>query len=315
MKTTRPARSAWLAGCASAVLLTIHSLPSVAEPAGDEASAADRRWIPSASFYSFGQAEQRTAQMSSDIRLRPSSPPIDRDDQTLGLFWSIGGTLDLASPVVLDVPGKPRLFTHADVGWTYDLEDPVVTQGDPGEQPELPPGSSVVVAIKGVGSSVRAEAKPLVLSGGLGTVFEFEALDRGIRVRPTLEWMYRRDTIKNTAGGGEVEGAGTSQCVPTCRVVYIKNQTEKAFHSLGPGLEVEADIGRRGDFLFGFYGAFRAFYVVSDRKANMESRGEWTRLDNGQPSTRDDTILRTRYEREPWHYRFGVGLRILWSPE
>jgi hypothetical protein len=252
--------------------------------------------------------------MSADIRIRASEPLLDRDGQTLGLPWSVGGTLDLASPVLLDVPGKPRFFTHADVGWTYDQEDPVVTRGDPGEPPTLPPNQTVAVAITGVGGSVRAEAKPLVLSGGLGTVLAFQAFDRDFRVRPTLEWMYRRDTIKNTLGGGEVEGTGTS-CTPTCRVTYIKNQNEKGFHSLGPGVEVETDVGRMGDFVVGFYGAFRAFYVVSDRKANMESRGEWTRLDNGQPSTRQDTIFRTRYEREPWHYRFGVGLRILWSPE
>lgn len=313
MNARRWARLAWLAGTASVVLLTIHSLPLAAEPAGD-ASPADGRWMPSASFFTMGHADKRTADMSSDVRLRPADPPIDRDGQTLGLPWSIGGTLDLASPVLFDVPGKPRFFSHADVGWTYDQEDPVVTRGDPGEPPTLPPGSTVAVAITNVGSSVRAEAKPLVLSGGFGSVFSFQAFDRGFRIRPTLEWMYRRDTIKNTLGGGEVEGTGTS-CTPTCRVTYIKNQNEKGFHSLGPGIEVETDIGRMGDFQLGFYGAFRAFYIVSDRKANMQSIGKWTRIDNGQPSTRQDTIFRTRYEREPWHYRFGVGVRVLWSPE
>lgn len=300
-------------GFAIAGLVMGTSGPARAESSADGASALDRRWIPSASFYTMGNVDQRSAQMSADTQVKQGDGPLNKDGQSLGIPWSIGGTLDLASPVILDVPGRPRAFSHIDVGYTYDLEDPVVTRGDPGFQPVLPPGSTSSVAIQNVGASVRAEAKPLVFSGGVGSVFSFEAFDRGFRVRPTLEWMYRRDTMKNVLGGGESEGA-TSTCVP-CRTLFIKTQTEKGFHSVGPGIELEADVGRAGQFLIGFYGSFRAYYLVGDRKANLRSTGSWNRTDNGQPSTRADTTFVTRYEREPWHYRFGMGLRILWSPE
>lgn len=285
--------------------------------ASDGDDAIGRRWIPGGSFYMMGQAEKRSAEMAADIRVRPAEPLLDRDGQTLGLPWSIGGTLDLASPVLIEMPGSPRFFSHADVGYTFDSEDPVVTRGDPGNPPVLPPGSSSSIAFQGVGGSVRVESKPLVFSGGVGTVFSFQLFERGIRVRPTLEWMYRRDTMKNTLGGGESEAVNSTSCnaPTTCRTVFIKTQTEKGFHSLGPGFELEADVGRAGDFLFGFYGAFRAYYLIGDRKANLQSTGTWTRLDNGQPSTRPDTVFVTRYEREPWHYRFGMGIRVLWSPE
>ncbi len=296
-------------------ILGVVGLGAVAAPAADESVAAperslvDARWIPSASFYTAGLVDDRVARMESD-----TSP--FKDGDSLGLMWSIGGTADLASPVLIDVPGKPRAFAHADVGYVYSLEDPVTTEGDPGGTPRLAEGSSTAEGIANVGSSVRAEAKPLVLSGGIGSVFEFELMDRGVRIRPTLEWMYRRDTMKSTLGGGESESPipGETECVPDCRTVFIKQQTEKGYHSLGPGIELEADAGRVGDFLLGFYGSFRAYHILGDRKAQLNARGSWSQLD-GEPTTRPDTTFVTRYEREPWHYRFGMGFRVLWSPE
>jgi hypothetical protein len=274
------------------------------------------RWIPGFSIFTTGHAVQRAAQMVADTSVATGQTTLDADGTSLGLLWSFGGSLDLASPVVLDVPGRPRFFSHADVGYTYDVEDPVKTIGVPGNPPVLPPNQTNRLAIENVGASVRAEAKPLTLSGGVGTVFEFQAFERGFRLRPTLEWIYQRDTMKNTLGGGEVETAGATptQCAP-CRTLFIKNQTEKGYHSLGPGFELEADVGRAGDFLVGFYSSFRAYYLVGDRKANVRSTGSWKRTDNGQPSTRPDTVFITQYEREPWQYRFGVGLRVMWSPE
>lgn len=284
--------------------------PVFASDGASDESVLDSRWIPSASLFSTGHVEQRYAQEDSD-----ASPDIDGD--SLASMWSFGLTADLASPVILDVSGRPRLFSHADVGFAYGVEDPVVSEGDPGDPPVLILGSNALGGILHRGSSVRAEGKPLILSGGLGSEFAFEAFERGFRVRPTLEWMYHRDTIKNTLGGGEVEVAGSeaTACNP-CRTLFIKTQTEKGFHSIGPGIELEADIGRAGQFLVGFYGNFRALYIVGDRKVNMRSTGSWTRTDNGQPSTvRADTTFVTRYEREPWHYRFGAGIRFLWSPD
>lgn len=284
----------------------------------DEASegrSVDDRWIPSASLYSFGNADQRTARMSADTALKPGQPLLDLEDQSYAWLWSVGGTVDLATPVLLDLPGRPRFFVHADVGFSYDVEDPIVTSGDPGSPPIVPErGAETALNIDKVGAAVRAEGKSLVLSGGFGPQLSFEYLDRGFRVRPTLEWMYRVDTIKSLLGGAESEAATGTLCNPSCRTLFIKAQNEKGYHSIGPGFELEADVGRFGDFMVGWYGSVRAFYVVSDRKANIRTTGAWRRIDN-QPTTRPDTAFVTRYEREPWHYRFGMGIRVSWLPE
>lgn len=253
--------------------------------------------------------------MSANAPIKPGVPDLDANGQSLGLPWSVGGTLDIASPVIFDMRGRPRLFAHADVGYTYDLDDPVVSKGDPGAPPAIADVPiPTATSIENAGASVRAEAVPLVLSGGIGTVFSFEAFDRGFRVRPTLEWMYRRDTMKTTFGTGVTDALTGQRCVPSCSTVYTKSQTEKGFHSVGPGIEVEADVGRFGEFVVGWYSSFRALYIVGDRKANLKDTASWKRSD-GLPSTRPDAVFATEYEREPWHYRFGMGIRILWSPE
>ena len=85
-------------------------------------------------------------------------------------------------------------------------------------------------------------------TGGVGTIWSFEAFDRTFRVRPSLEWMYQRQTIKGILSAGENEGTDAFFCEP-CRLLFIANETEKGYHSLGPGLELEVDVGRAGDFL------------------------------------------------------------------
>jgi len=285
--------------------------PAARADAVSDSGDADRRWVPSASFLFMGNVDQRTADMSSDAPGSVGGPPLDQNGQSIGIFWALGGTLDLATPVLLDAPTRPRLFAHVDLAYSYDVEDPVATRGDPGGEPFLPFGSTTPIALENIGATVRAEGKPLTFTAGIGTVHSFEWLERGFRFRPTLEWMYHRDTVRTAFGTGE-QGPGAN-CT-TCRVLFIESQTEKGFHSLGPGVELEADVGRLGDFLVGFYGAFRAYYLVGDRKANLRASGSWELLD-GSPAPRPDSTFVTEYEREPWHYRFGAGFRVLWSPE
>ena len=274
--------------------------------AAADGSAEDARWIPAGSIFSMGIPDRRTARAFSD-----TSGPQEGD--STGFPWMIGGSLEIATPVLADVPGRPRLFAHADVGYAFDTEDPVTSQGDPGNPPRVTGRVPSEESIENVGSSVRVEAEPLVLSGGIGAVFHFEAFERDFRFRPSLEWMYRRDRMRTILGGGETELVGTTLCGP-CRTLFIDAQTEKGYHSIGPGLELEVDAARAGDFLLGFYGSFRAYKILGDRRADLVSRGSWQRTD-GLPTARPDTLFFTQYEREAWHYRFGAGLRFMWSPE
>lgn len=294
----------------AALLLVMGSVLSAmsasAESAAERREREEARWVPSAALFSMGIPDKRSASSISDT-LSP------QEGDSTGFPWSVGVGVDLASPVIADVAGRPRLFAHGDVSFSFDSQEPVVSFGDPGLPPQSIGGANASIeGIENVGTAVRVEAKPLVLSGGMGVVFSFEAFDRAYRVRPSLEWMYRRDTMKAVLGGGENEIAGSS-CGP-CRTLFIGVEREKGYHSLGPGIELEVDAARAGDFLVGFFGSFRAYRILGDRKADLIAAGAWRRTD-GQPTARADTVFRARYDREPWHYRFGFGFRLLWSPE
>ena len=75
----------------------------------------------------------------------------------------------------------------------------------------------------------------------------------------------------------------------------------------GPGLELEVESGRIGDFMSSVFLQTQAFYVT-DRKVNV--RGQAT-FDDGSRSE----AFTGRYERGRWDYRVGVGLRLDWLPE
>ena len=140
-----------------------------------ERTEVDRRWIPSASLYTMPVSGRPAQPLAWTAIPRPTGTGIRSE-----LLWSIGGTADMASPVILDVPGKPRGCSRMrDVGFVYSLEDPITTEGDPGRDNR----SCKIGSGHGgrrsptIGSSVRAEAKPLVLSGGdRQRVLEFEVL-------------------------------------------------------------------------------------------------------------------------------------------
>jgi hypothetical protein len=274
------------------------------------ASPGDEQWIPSFSLSIAGLPEERTASADSEVSDL-------QDGESQGLPWTVAGEFALASPVIGQSVYKPRLIAHMGVGYVLDADDPVSTTDDPGTRPRVIDAQPDPLSIVNQGSAVRAQAKPLVLTAGLGAVFEVEAFDRTIFIRPTIEWMYRKDTIQALLGKGENEDpAGNDVDCNPCRILFTDAQTEKGYHSMGIGLETAIDGGRLGGFLVRFFASARAYHILGDRKTAISPAGTWERTD-GLPTTRSNpqTAFNVRYEREPFHYRVGVGLRFLFSPE
>ena len=79
MKSRQWARLGWAMGFAIAGLMVGLDRPAGAEASADGASALDRRWIPSASFYTMGNVDQRSAQMSADTRVKQGDTLLDKD--------------------------------------------------------------------------------------------------------------------------------------------------------------------------------------------------------------------------------------------
>jgi hypothetical protein len=298
-------KKAGLSLIASAVLAAGVLLSGVAS--ADEDSPEDNRWIPSLSIYTAGLPEDRKASADSEVSGF-------QDGESVGFPWSVGGEVAIASPVLGSSKLKPRIFVHGGAGYVRDSKDPVSSVDDPGDPPFVPPFQPDPESVENQGSVVKAEAKPFVLTGGIGTILEVAAFDRTFYLRPTLEWMYRRDTIQGILGAAEGENLDINGNCDPCRILYINAQTEKGYHSLGAGLEAGIDGGRMGDFEVRFFASGRVYHILGDRKTAISPAGEWMTTD-GSPTSRPDTVYNIRYEREPVHYRVGIGMRFLWQPE
>ncbi len=277
-------------------------------PSGD-VLASD--WQPGLSLQLSGLPERREATATSDTSGF-------QDGEQLAFPFAVGGSLELASPVVVRGALPIRLFVHAGGAAVIDPEGPVTSNGDPGGPPFQSPVQPAPESIENVGATVRAQAKPWLLSGGVGAIFEIEAFDRTLYLRPSVEWMYRRDTVRTILGGGENEDPNPAPpgflCNP-CRTLFLDTQREKGYHSAGLGLAAEVDGPKRDDFEVRFFANLTVFHILGDRGADLSSSATWIRTD-AQPTTRvpAETTFDTTYDREPWHYRFGVGARLVWHP-
>jgi len=296
-------------------LLLFAPLTVGAEPASSEGSAEqDARWIPGVALFSGGFVQDRTASVDSDTRGFSGG-------ENTAFMWSVGISAELSTPVLLpDIPGRPRLFVHGDIGALLNQEDPVANEGDPGGQPtpvaDPITGVSPVGAVTNRGSATRVQTEPLLLAAGAGVVFQTTAWDRAVRIKPSVEWLWQEDRVQVLLGDAESEGLDPLLCDPICRTISVDATTTQGFHSLGPAVEIEVDAARAQDFLFTLFLSAGAYHVLGDREVDLSVTAAWERAD-GLPTARPDptSTVDSFYEREPWHYRFGIGLRVLWVPE
>lgn len=278
------------------------------------APRAEHSWVPGVSFFGVGLVEERDASVSSDLRGSLSG-------STRAVIGGFGGSFELSSPVLPALPGRSRVFAHADASFLPDPEEPVVNEGDPGHvevQTVAGTNSRPVAGAQGRGSATRVEAKSLLLSAGVGLSFELEAWERSVRLKPSLEWQWQEHVVHALLGEVESENpADPLRCDFSvgCRTLEISSRNTLGNHALGLGLEVETDAGRIGDFLFSVFASSQTYRVLGDRRLEFTATGNWVRELDGQPSTRAPSSVTSSFELARWQCRFGVGMRILWRPE
>ncbi len=283
----------------------------------------DLRWLPGLSFGTGILVHERDADSQSLER------GFEEGDSK-ALFALFGASAEVSTPRISFLPTRPRFFARVDVSYSVDNDEPVLNEGDPGNPIRNPENDvaagNPVTGVIDVGTSLRVKSEPVILSGGLGLAFSREVAGRTVRLRPSLEWMYQRDEIAIAFGAAETEGSDPDRCAP-CRTVSAQGQTTKSYHSLGPGVEVDVDATRVGDFQVSMFARFAALRILGDREVNLRATGSWfTRQDqvvNGQniilsidPAVgREDSVVRARFRRDPWSYAATAGIRIVWSPE
>ncbi|MEZ4331554.1 MAG: hypothetical protein R3F35_07355 [Myxococcota bacterium] len=242
-------------------------------------------------------------------------PPADGDG--LVLTPLVGLEAEVLSPPLLGAEGwgTPRLLLRGGVTRSFDSERTLAKEGAPGhiEIPIIdndrdgnPDQRTPIAAVAGRGTRIRTEVQPWGFMGGLGLAFELPWLadgDRIVRIKPSVE--YRMDKLQTTAFLGEAQSVDDSPLCP-CRSVDLLIATKQTLHALGPGLEVEMDAARGSLAALTLYGAFRAYRVLDGRSIQTGVDG---RFDDGAPVS-----LESRFRRDPWSFRFAVGVRLRWNP-
>lgn len=311
-----------LAGlCAASLVLGGVSRARADEPEQAPHAAAER-WLPGIAVNSTGFFQERSGSVDSfDVDDMGNRTPLRGKfgGDSNAVFWSMGLDAELMSPATTVIPGAPRLFVHGGAVLSFDNEDPVANDDDPGkpEVKSLPPsGIKPLSGVTGTGSATRIETRPLIWSAGLGVAFETRLGELPLRIKPSVEWQFQRDRIRASLGHAEVEGITPDRCTP-CRLLFIDSTTTEDYHSIGPGLELEIDAARLSeDLVLTVFTTTQALAVIGSREARFSKSAVW--MTDGVPSTvrvPPTSTVQSDYKRDRWNFRAGVGIRVRWYPE
>jgi hypothetical protein len=328
------------------------SAPEAAVPepkAKDEAE----RWVPAFSIYTGVLVQDAEASIDTgpitgecvpprlsydtlhcERQIRPTAlvdigrfdpvPPADEffvttkgDDLMVTPF--VAGSLELMTPGLTSVPGRPRLFVHGDAAVSFAFTRDVAKEGIP-EAFEVSPNvnNPNEATILGQGSALTAEVKPLLLSAGAGVAFTIDAWERRLRIKPSVEYLREEIEVTGVVHRAVQTRLGTpgdpDDPIPTTaefpdgfRLIQLSGSDKRFFHGVGPGLEVELDAGRAGPLVLAVYVAGQAYAFLGDLEMEFSDANE---VGGTEPET-----ATWRFEKNRWGFRSGVGLRFRWVPE
>jgi hypothetical protein len=242
-----------------------------------------------------------------------------------------GASLELMTPGVQQAPGRPRLFVHGGAATAFSFTRNVAKEGIPGaiqfptqglDANGQPEGLSLAneAELKGIGSRTSGEVKHPVFSAGFGTAFTLDALERRLRIKPSFEWMrqeievtgelvrlYRKDTGRSQGPLLPPESFFLEE------PIHLQASDTRAFHGIGPGLEVEMDAGRAGPVALTLFVSGQAYYMLGDLDVHLlESQeiSDPSMVPNTQTVSADFD-----FNLHQWSYQGGLGIRFRWLPE
>jgi hypothetical protein len=283
------------------------------------------RWGPALSLSAGFLLQNAEASIESGPILGPSIAaklgeairPAARGD-ALMIAPDIGIGLDLLTPRVVASRWAPRFFVHAGVAGAFGPSRDLAKEG------VIKPLSLDPVLISpngpeidGQGSRTQARVISPVVRAGAGIAFTVHALGSRFRVRTSFEYL--REVI-------EIEGAVrravciepgvrvTDPCGATgvnnggeglgsFREIDLRGSKTQDYHGIGPGFEIETDVGRMGSIVPSVHIGAQAFRFLGKRRVSFSMSNEF-----GETAT-------SSFDQDPWAYAAGVGLRLRWIPE
>ena len=307
---------------------------TVTRPLGDAKSPPPNAGPTASGSFNTLQGTGANARCNSitGFRARALVLPVGNND--LFLTPLAGTSLEMMTPGLQSVPGRPRLFVHGDVTLAFAFDRNVAKQGTP-TGAVIPVGPiTPEVEIRGLGSKTSGQVKTLVYGAGGGPAFTFEAFERRLRVRPSVEWMRQEMQVSGVMNKAFQADTGQQQgldpglpgggLTPLLNAVYLQPITLRArdthvYHGIGPGLEVEMDAARAGPVVLSLFLGGTAYRMLGDLDVHLQANGVVPAQTGpqGQVFTATDQPISADFDFNihSWAYRGGVGMRFRWLPE
>ena len=242
--------------------------------AGDESVG----WIPSLAIGADVQTVAASATVASSLRGKfDGKRSFVSGNPTLGV--------ELMSPAIGEVPGRPRLFAHAGWQWGWmvlDEERFVVKELNPSQvviEPSPPPALAdpPPELVDGQGSEVDLEIRSGWYTGP-GIAFHVPLAGFDFLLKSSADYYqqslhYRGRVLNVTCEVTTFQGNNRRRCVKgTQEIQDILGSDDSTLRALGPRLGVEIGVGQRGPLSFALFAEGFVYWIVSDRSVRFEGQ-------------------------------------------
>ena len=168
-----------------------------------------------------------------------------------------------------------------------------------------------------MGTRTSAKIDPLVYGARMGVSFPVVIKGRPVRIKPFAGVI----SYKVEATGRLVHGicenenqcvtfspvAGQPPRVRFMREIVLEAHDVRRFYGVGPGLDIEVDVGRYNWLGISLFLSGSAYAIMGDRTMVFGTAQPYD-----DPVGNDVAAAAYRVEVEPWMYRAGVGIRFQW---
>ena len=243
----------------------------------------------------------------------------DLDKSLLTVSPNFGATIDILTPALGFIPLKPRLVAVAEILPTFAGSVTVALDGAATRfliQPaSTSPRNYPASVIGGQGTRIDSQVMTTTLAASVGISFDTTYRGRLIRLRPGVGWI-RWGLIAEgkvlAAYKGEPDPLGSAVLPPPSfgqnfRFIQMGGRAAGFFNGVGPTIEIEMELQRRGSFRPSLYLTGGGFKTVGNNELNFSAK-----------TSVDDALGEADYEAswklqvQDWNYRMGLGFRVRW---
>jgi hypothetical protein len=227
----------------------------------------------------------------------------------------VGLGAEVMAPEFDSVPGDPRLFLNAEFIPSFAPVSQVAGEGVASifilpERLENDPQFFLQEQISGPGSRLTAQTMTVVIAAALGVAFPFEVRDRYVRVKPTVGWIRYgvvTEGLVNDVYKDDIPGSDPAIGGANIRFVTLHDRGSDFFNGIGPGLEIEVELGRFGSIRPAIYMDGHAYRLLGNQTITLHDGAYFN-------DALGEAIYRAtwRFRVDDWMFRAGLAVRIRW---